>query len=324
MGPLSASDPTGVVEMRRSLSCPSCGGLQWRLVLAGVSDQRYHTEGRFDLMGCTHCGTIATVPQLSPSDLLSRYGDDYASFGESDASRGPRLIRQIVWFPYHLRWGWNDEVDLMPPGRALDVGCGTGSWLAEVIRRGWNADGLEPNAPAAEEADRRVAGSGTVFNRSMEDVSLPFETYDLVRMSHVLEHLIDPGQAARRVNHWLRMGGLFVLQLPDWSSLERRVFGRSWFGLDVPRHTWHFGPEQLTTLLEHAGYEVICVKPQRQASCLAGSFQTVAMRFLGRKERFRLWRPLYVVTVPIASLLLALGIGGTMKVVARKARRVGS
>lgn len=297
--------------------CPTCGGSSWNTLMSGVVDERYHTCGAFELLDCARCGTVGTFPQLPMDELLVRYGDDYVSFEETPY-RGAPVLRRMVWWPYRARWGEQSILEQLVPGRALDIGCGAGGWLAEAAAHGWRADGLEPNQAAATRACQRIAGAGRVTVSTLEDAPRPPQGYDLIRMSHVLEHLPDPLLALQRASAWLDPGGVLVLQVPNWSSWERRVFGRLWFGLDIPRHTWHFGGHQLERLLGRAGLEVISVRPQRQASCLAGSLQTVLQHVLGREEPFRLWRWLYVLTVPLASLLLAAGEGGTMEVVARK------
>jgi hypothetical protein len=110
--------------------------------------------------------------------------------------------------------------------------------------------------------------------------------------------------------------------LPNFGSAERRVFGRLWWLLDVPRHLTHFTPETLGRMLERTGFEVEREVPQWGDS-LTGSVTYAADRVLRRRRPYREPRRLHYALVPVSSLLLAVGEGGCLDVTARKPRGDG-
>jgi predicted SAM-dependent methyltransferase len=73
-------------------------------------------------------------------------------------------------------------------------------------------------------------------------------------MFHVLEHLPNPRFALEYAKGLLRPGGMLIIQVPNVSSLQARVFGRRWYGLDVPRHVINYTPKALSLLLEEMGF----------------------------------------------------------------------
>jgi hypothetical protein len=109
------------------------------------------------------------------------------------------------------------------------------------------------------------------------------------------------------------------LWLPNFESIESRVFRKLWFGLDVPRHLYHFGPHTIRATLETVGFSVERVVPQYQANTLSGSLRHTVDALLGRQVEVRESMALYYAFLPLASMLLALGTGGALDVTARKA-----
>jgi SAM-dependent methyltransferase len=79
--------------------------------------------------------------------------------------------------------------------------------------------------------------------------------FDFVTMFHVLEHLPDPRMALSFVKGLLKPGGMLILQVPNVSSLQARLFGNRWYGLDVPRHVINYTPEALEHLLREEGFD---------------------------------------------------------------------
>ena len=74
---------------------------------------------------------------------------------------------------------------------------------------------------------------------------------------HPLEHLIRLVEAVTRAHELLKPGGLLAIAVPNYGSLQARIFGRMWFHLDVPRHYWHFSVESLEGVLKRHRFEII-------------------------------------------------------------------
>jgi SAM-dependent methyltransferase len=86
-------------------------------------------------------------------------------------------------------------------------------------------------------------------------MNAPFSanSFDVITAFDVLEHVRNPGEFLERVLHWLRPGGIFFARVPNIESWEARVFGTFWYGLELPRHLYHFSPRSIKHLIAEAG-----------------------------------------------------------------------
>ncbi len=120
--------------------------------------------------------------------------------------------------------------------------------------RGWQVEGVELSEAAAHHA-RDLLGL-SVFVGDFLAVPLAPGTFDVVQLWHVLEHCADPVAALRQAHALLRPGGLLVLAVPNFESLQARLAGRHWFHLDIPRHTVHFRAGALLALLAREEFAI--------------------------------------------------------------------
>lgn len=141
-----------------------------------------------------------------------------------------------------------------PPGRALDVGCGSGRLMRQLAAVGWEVEGAEPD-PAAAEAARAATGC-VVHAFGATELAPSLGPFRLIVLSHVVEHLPDPGAALRVLAGLLAAGGRIVLLYPNPASLGARRFGAHWFHWDAPRHLVIPPPRALPALAGRVGLVV--------------------------------------------------------------------
>jgi SAM-dependent methyltransferase len=139
-------------------------------------------------------------------------------------------------------------------GRALDVGCGDGSFLAALAEQGWEVYGTELSALIAASARHRLGDR--IHAGEMESAAYPEASFDLVTFWHVLEHLSNPKQALVEARRLVKSDGMVVIAVPNIGSFQAQLFREDWLHLDVPRHRWHFDSTTLPRLAEHCGFDV--------------------------------------------------------------------
>jgi SAM-dependent methyltransferase len=140
-------------------------------------------------------------------------------------------------------------------GTMLDVGCGGGDFLALMqAERHWQVAGLEPNAAAVRYA--REARHLNVQVGQLPADTLPSQSFDVITMWHVLEHVPDPAQVLAEVRRLLRPAGVLIVGVPLSDSVEAQWFGANWAGYDVPRHLVTFTRSSLLLLAERSGFSL--------------------------------------------------------------------
>ena len=253
-------DATTGVILRHLTNCPSCGG--------GIRPQYRLVRDRFDTVrselsvdACRDCSLRFTNPQpvrnldhLYPELFLSSHSAADRQSGV--ATRLERWYRTNQYdFDFRL---FTRSTGLQPSSipSYLDIGCGTGDRLAFIRSRGC------PKVFGIDSHDYFHVPLDKESHYLQTDILdfVPPEPYAVVSLFHVLEHLPDfPVLLRHIVSSMIQPGGYLLLQVPNFGSLERRIFASRWFGLDVPRHLWHFGPAVLEGALQHAGMEAVGV-----------------------------------------------------------------
>ncbi len=141
---------------------------------------------------------------------------------------------------------------LVPTGRLLDIGCGTGK-LLEQARPYFQCHGLEPSEYAATEVRSR---GFRVIQATLEDAPLESDDkYTVVTMDSVLEHLTDPVGTLVKINRLIPLGGVVVIKVPKLWGPTHQSLGREWNGFRVGYHTIMFSGQTLANVLRATGFE---------------------------------------------------------------------
>jgi hypothetical protein len=95
-----------------------------------------------------------------------------------------------------------------------------------------------------------------VYQGELATVEIPDRSFDVILMSHVLEHTSDPVATLERARALLSPGGELIIVVPNARALGFGLFGRYWGYLDPPRHLWQFSAANLEALAGRCGLRV--------------------------------------------------------------------
>jgi 2-polyprenyl-3-methyl-5-hydroxy-6-metoxy-1,4-benzoquinol methylase len=231
--------------------CVLCGGVDCALLHQDLPDLHLEqpTGYRAQLVQCARCGLIAQWPTPSNEQLTSFYPDAYSPFQARASGVHPtqRVFRsrRPQFVTRHVR-----------SGRLLDVGCSTGAFLLDMQAvGGWSCTGIEPSRSAVMAARARGLD---VHEMNMEQLGAHADLgrFDAITLWDVLEHLRDPVESLRQLRTMLADNGVLVIGIPNGDSLEYRLFGRWWSGLEAPRHLFVFSRRTIAAVLSAAGFDV--------------------------------------------------------------------
>lgn len=258
--------------------CPGCEGHERTPVLG--------PHGGITLMRCDRCGLVHATAGFAPTMLDEHYADR-ARRAPGGANSGPRpgSERKRPALALYDRLTDGRLLPAPPGGRALDIGCNTGLLLDLLREAGYHTVGIE-RSPGA--ADARAAGH-EVHALDVEEASVELpEGFDLVTMTHVLEHLHRPSRALRWIRDQLRPTGQLIVEVPNWDDLARPLWGPRYRPLELGDHVSFFQRETLAELARDAGLRVRALWSAPQArSLLFPSLLTGVDLGLGLLRRVR-------------------------------------
>lgn len=222
--------------------------------------ERYELAGASVELGinrCRKCRLIYVSPRLTPDATRFVYELDtshtishaYCWEGNTCDSRFDALIERLA--------------RASKPGRLLDVGCGGGNFLRAAKRKAiWDVVGLEPIEHAAQQAERYAACE--IRHTTLEQAGFPHDSFAVVSMLGVLEHVHDPIEVLKSARSLLQSDGLLAVYVPNFNYLRLKDTGpvcfartRRWSKLHPQEHLHQFTPQTLLSMLTTCGFEVL-------------------------------------------------------------------
>jgi SAM-dependent methyltransferase len=147
-------------------------------------------------------------------------------------------------------------------GTLLEIGCATGHFLRVGQQRGWQVAGIEISPSLAQYA-RETFGLDVCVVSHLQDATFDVQEFDVIYISHVLEHLHDPHSTLKNLHDLLREDGLLLVQVPNefedllypfFGPLIRRRFQRDGLPTD---HLYFYTPRTIGRLIQDSGFRVL-------------------------------------------------------------------
>ncbi len=212
----------------KEVSCPVCGRKDRIL--------RFNIDG-FDYVECRYCASVYNYLRLSDKYIEQMYADGaYATYFRNMVVKSQKIRKNVI----EQRKFQQINSFFDSPGRILDVGCGSGSFLKVFQEHGWDILGLEPSRSAGEYA-RKTYNIDVVANTF--EAFHTCEKFDCVSFWG-LEHLADPMAALRKAVKILSDSGVIVFESPSADSFLMRYLEKNKFGpyrcIESARHVLFF------------------------------------------------------------------------------------
>ena len=145
-------------------------------------------------------------------------------------------------------------------GTAVSVGSDIGSsvgFLLNAARSHFEAFGVEPSRWAVSRG-KELFNLG-IAQGAIEEFSFDGESFDVIAMVDVVEHLDNPRESLKKAYELMRPGGMLYLVTPDFGSLSSKIMGRFWWGLR-PAHLYYFTRKTMRRMLDALGFDVVEMK----------------------------------------------------------------
>lgn len=210
-------------------------------------------------MACSNCGFKITHPRPALNEIGAYYkSDKYVSHSNKSFGLMSMLYKQV------RKIALNGKYKLLKEkinGKSiLDIGCGTGAFIAFMQDKGFDVTGVEPDEDARRNAEQlfRVKPKEESFLQYAEA-----ESFDLITMWHVLEHVYDLNERISTIHRILKNDGLLCVAVPNPECYDAELYKEFWAAWDVPRHLWHFRPKDIKSLFSNYSFEMFEMHPMK-------------------------------------------------------------
>ena len=228
--------------MKTKVKCPLCGSEKTKVLQKKVKDPV--SLMCFSVRSCDSCLVGYTHPV--PEKLESYYNqENYDSYQKKTGVYNTiySVVQNINSY-YKL-----NIIKTYGYGALLDFGAGSGNFVKQANKAGYNSVGFEPiNKQINENITNKI-----------EDIKKT--KYKLSTLWHVLEHTKKPKELLLAIKGLLSEGGKIIIAVPNIGSYDNIYYKNSWAGYDVPRHVYHFNQSSFVRLLSDVILNVVASRP---------------------------------------------------------------
>lgn len=238
-------------------NCPVCNSTAIKQ-FSTVKDFNVTGED-FEIYECTMCTLRFTQNIPGPEDMGPYYSSaDYVSHSDTKKGFINRAYHWVRNYTIKAKRKLIEKTTRKSSGTLLDIGAGTGSFVAAMQDAGWQVLGMEPDDSARAKALEKhsIILQNPTFLFELED-----KRFDVITLWHVLEHIHRLQDYIQVFHRTLKDDGYLIIAVPNYTSNDAQHYKEQWAAYDVPRHLYHFSPKSMQKLMYVNGFEVMSVKP---------------------------------------------------------------
>lgn len=221
--------------------CPVCGKNNFKPFITCTD---FFVSGeQFEISECTGC-RFRFTGNAEDEENIGRYYQSEEYISHSNISKGfvNAVYHKVRSYMLGRKRRLVKRVTGKKSGRILDVGTGTGFFLNEMKNHSWQIAGTEKDAEARDFAQKEF---GLEIDEPEQLFQFEDESFDAITLWHVLEHIHRLDENMDAFKRLLKPEGKLIIAVPNPTSYDARHYKEFWAAWDVPRHLWHFGPEQM-------------------------------------------------------------------------------
>lgn len=234
-------------------NCPVCNGNEFSTILSCTD---FFVSGeKFKIKQCSSCGFKITENIEDEENIGSYYqSENYISHSNTTKGVVNSVYHQVRKYMLGRKRRLVEKAAAIQKGHILDVGTGTGFFLNEMKEYGWHVTGIEKSDNAREFAQSEF----NLDNLPTEELfKLKEKSYDVISLWHVLEHIHQLNENMDAFFRLLKNDGKLIIAVPNHDSYDAKHYKQFWAAYDVPRHIWHFAPDQMKQLGEKHGFKLM-------------------------------------------------------------------
>ncbi len=238
---------------RVSFNCTVCDANKYKILFSPVviEDDPVKLYGASSgipgtqyIVQCLNCEMIYENPRFDAETVVKGY------MNSNDEDHDSQFHMRIHSFYLALK----KHKKLLPKkgAKVLDIGTAGGAFLDAAIKFGYDAYGMEPSQDLT---NRGKARGLRIEQGTIESHNFQNESFDLICLWDVIEHLPDPKASLLEIKKLLKKDGILLINYPDIGTTQAKIAGkRFWWLISV--HLHHFSRKSISNICDKTGFEV--------------------------------------------------------------------
>lgn len=226
-------------------ACIVCQKNHWRIAIKGKINEKKYT-----IYQCNNCelGVIDLIPSID-------YHKNTIDFYVNNQNLFNVYMKEILDYVLYYK----------TKGKFLDIGASIGLLAHQAKNKGFDVEAVELSKAAIEYG--RKTFNIKYYDKDILSLNLKAETYDVITINHVLEHLNNPNNFLKEVHRIMKPGGILVLAVPNFGSISAQILKQRWASLQPREHLLYFTPDTLSKIMQKQKFiikQVIVSEPYRE------------------------------------------------------------
>ena len=240
----------------KEIICPHCKSSHTEEHLS--TKDFFLSQDLFSIYSCHSCRVLFTYPFPEPDVLYARYykSENYLSHNKKASGLFSIAYRSVQKINIRMKRRMVERLIHSGERKILEVGAGTGDFLASCKKHKWKCYGVEPSEKAREAA---LEFNSLPLSSSLDEIK--DRDFSVITLWHVLEHIPDLNETINRLKSMLAENGHLVIAVPNHKSFDAKHYQQYWAGYDVPRHLYHFNKNSLASIIQKNELELIKIRP---------------------------------------------------------------
>lgn len=219
--------------------CPVCKTDENQTVeFTDLKDNFGFADGVFTMIRCNNCQSLYLKNPLGKQNISKAYPENYYCYKESDVPMNKIKKFQIKTECSEIIKNLKKSGTL----KVLEIGAGTGLYSQYFNSIGHNAYALDINKESLKRLEQK--GINTIYSNFEED-KISEKNFDIIILSHVIEHFYDPEFIFNKISEIIATGGIVYLKTPNSKTALLSKYSTI---LDVPRHLIILSPKAIELL----------------------------------------------------------------------------
>lgn len=237
-------------EFCEYLDCPVCDSS--KKVTAFTKDW-------FTFSKCCDCGMVYLNPRLNDKATYQFYNCEWNAI-YNEQKFGFNMPSSVIdnkrnYANLRLIERLNSR-----KGKLLEIGIGNGFFLKKAHELGYEVYGVELNKKNCEMASSLLEGAGKIYNSDLFDIGFESNTFDVIYMKDVFEHVPNPKKMLAELSRIAKKGCILFIEVPNIEGWIYKIVKQRHVCVFAFEHLNYWSRQTLSKALDLAGFEVHSVR----------------------------------------------------------------